>query len=69
MYILGPQDNPGVPVQVGAFRSRDSAAALRLRLENDGFIAWIEQIGEIWKVFVNDPAGNVMQRLKAGGYE
>ena len=68
-YILGIDSYSGNSVQTGAFRSRDGAASLRMRLENDGFTAWIEQNGDIWKVLVNDPDGDVVSRLVAGGYD
>ena len=58
----------GVPIQVGAFRSRDGALDLRSRLEEDGFTSWIESLGELWKVLVNDPDGNTASRLAAAGY-
>ncbi len=68
-YIFRPVNSAGKPVQVGAFSSRDSAADLRFNLENDNFISWIEQNGEIWRVFVNDPAGDAVSRLIAAGYD
>ena len=68
-YIFRFDSNSGDFVQAGAFRGRESAASLRIRLENDGFIAWIEQSGDIWKVLVNDPDGDVVSRLAAGGYD
>ncbi len=59
---------PGGPLQIGAFRNRDGASDLRERLENDGYISWIEDSGSFWKVFVNDPDGNTISRLAADGY-
>lgn len=58
----------GNPVQVAAFGSRERSASLRTRLQYDGFTAWFEQHGDIWKVFVNDPDGTVLSRLKSAGY-
>ena len=54
--------------QVGAFSSREAAASLRHSLENDGFTAWLEPSGDLWKVFVHDPDGNAAARLKERGY-
>jgi len=68
-FIFRPVNTAGKSVQVGAFSSRDSAADLRLRLENDNFISWIEQNGEMWRVFVNDPSGDAVSRLNAAGYD
>ena len=68
-YIFHPVSFAGKSVQVGAFGSRDTASDLRLRLENDNFVSWIEQNGKIWRVFVNDPSGDVVSRLIAAGYE
>ena len=59
---------PGGPIQIGAFRNRDGASDLRERLENDGYISWIEDSGSFWKVFVNDSDGNTISRLAADGY-
>jgi hypothetical protein len=56
-------------VQTGAFRSREGAADLRSRLEFDGFTAWIEPDGDIWRVLVNDPDGRIRERLEDAGYE
>ena len=60
---------PRKSVQIGAFSNRDSASSLRHRLEEDHFISWIEQNGNLWRVYVNDPDGDVLDRLRAGGYE
>lgn len=67
-YIEGFGSMPGKSVQVGAFGSRERSASLRTRLEYDGFTAWIEQHGDIWKVFVNDSDGTVLSRLTSAGY-
>ena len=56
-------------VQAGAFSKRDGAVALRERLENDGFTAWLEEDQGLWKVIVNDPDGNVASRLLVKGYQ
>ena len=56
-------------VQVGAFSGRSRAAALRVKLENDGFTAWIEQDQSLWRVLVHDPDGEVSGRLVSRGYE
>lgn len=56
-------------VQVGAFSGRNRAASLRVKLENDGFTAWIEQNESLWRVFVHDPDGEVSGRLVSRGYE
>lgn len=56
-------------VQAGAFSGRGRAASLRTRLEKDGFTAWIEQEGSLWKVLVHDPDGEVSGRLVSRGYE
>ncbi len=61
-------ENPG-KVQTGAFSSRESAATLRYSLERDGFTSWIEQVGALWKVYVNDPDGLARERLSEAGYE
>jgi len=50
-------------VQVGAFSIRENAANLRYKLESAGFIAWIEQEGDLWRVFVNDADGKAKERL------
>lgn len=67
-YVEGFVSIPGKSVQVGAFGSRERSASLRTRLEYDGFTAWIEQHGDIWKVFVNDSDGTVLSRLTSAGY-
>jgi len=59
---------PTGAVQVGAFRERDRAAALRDRLEGDGFTAWFESSDGLWRVLVNDPDGEAGSRLAAKGY-
>ena len=71
-YVFVPEESGSKlkSLQIAAFSSRDAAAALRYRLEEDNFTAWIEQSGSVWRVFVNDPDGEVISRLKAvGGYE
>ncbi len=68
-YIFRPINTKGKSVQVAAFSSREKAAELRLRLENDNFVSWIEQNGDIWRVFVNDPSRDAVSRLIAAGYE
>ena len=68
-YLFIPQSISIQSVQVGAFSRRDAASALRLRLEDDHVIAWIEQNGNLWRVIVNDPAGDAISRLKASGYD
>jgi len=56
--------NPGVKwVQVGAFSFRENAANLRNKLESAGFTAWIEQEGNLWRVFVNDADGKTKERV------
>ena len=67
-YILRDNSKLNEYLQVAAFQSRDRSASLRVRLENDGFTAWIEQSGDSWKVFVNDPDGDVLSRLSDAGY-
>jgi tetratricopeptide (TPR) repeat protein len=69
LYLFLPDSSSGKSVQVGAFGSRDAASALRVELENDGFIAWIEKSGRLWRVYVNDPAGDALSRLADQGYE
>ena len=66
---IGADDSIGDSVQTGAFQGREGAASLRYRLEQDGFTAWIEESGGFWKVFVNDPDGQVRRRLENAGYE
>jgi len=68
-YIFKAEGFSEKSVQVGAFGSRDAASALRLKLENDDFVSWIEKNGNIWRVYVNDPAGDAVSRLVAEGYE
>lgn len=69
-YVFVHEKSGLKALQLAAFSSRDAAAALRHRLEDDNFTAWIEQNGSIWRVFVNDPEKDVISRLKAvGGYE
>jgi len=69
LFLFKPESTSEKSVQVGAFGSRDAASALRIKLENDGFIAWIVKNGNIWRVYVNDPAGDAVSRLVAEGYE
>jgi len=69
LYLFPPLSTSGKFVQVGAFGSRDAASALRIELENDDFIAWIEKNGNLWRVYVNDPSGDALSRLAAAGYE
>lgn len=59
---------PGSPIQVGAFRNREGASNLRERLEEDGYISWIEDTDGLWKVLVNDSDGNTVSRLATDGY-
>jgi len=68
-YIFLSGELSADSVQVGAFRSREAAASLRMQLEENNFIAWIEQSGDVWRVFVNDPAGNAVSRLLDLGYD
>jgi len=68
-YLFKPESPSGDSVQVGAFGSRDTASALRIKLENDDFVAWIEKHENIWRVYVNDPDGDAVSRLVDEGYE